>query len=42
MDQLWSVVTARKGDAGINLDLRYYHDSDDTTKMLANQALSGW
>jgi hypothetical protein len=37
---LWNVVTACKGDAGIVLDLRYYHDSDHTTKMLANQALS--
>jgi hypothetical protein len=37
---LWNVVTARTGDAGIVLDLRYYHDSSDTTQMLANQALS--
>jgi hypothetical protein len=37
---LWNVVTARKGDAGITIDLRYYHDSDDLTKMLSNTALS--
>ncbi len=37
---LWNVVTARKGDRGITIDLRYYHDSDDLTKMLANTALA--
>jgi hypothetical protein len=37
---LWNVITARKGDAGITLDLRYYHDSDDLTKMMANAALA--
>ena len=37
---LWNVVTARKGDSGITIDLRYYHDSDDLTKMLTNTALS--
>jgi hypothetical protein len=43
-DEAWvnlvNVVTARKGDAGIVMDLRYYHDSDDLTKMLTNTALS--
>jgi hypothetical protein len=37
---LWNVVIARKGDAGINLDLRYYRDNDDLTKLMANTALS--
>lgn len=37
---LWNVVTAREGDAGITIDLRYYHDSDDLTKMLSNAALA--
>jgi zinc-ribbon domain len=37
---LWNVVTARKGDAGVTIDLRYYHDSDDLTKMLTNTALA--
>jgi zinc ribbon protein len=43
-DEAWvnlvNVVTARKGNAGIVMDLRYYHDSDDLTKMLTNTALS--
>ena len=43
-DEAWAdlvnVVTARKGDAGITMDLRYYHGSDDLTKMLVNAALS--
>jgi hypothetical protein len=37
---LWNVVTARKGDRGITMDLRFYHDSDDLTKLLTNTALS--
>ena len=37
---LWNVVTARKEDYGVTMDLRYYHDSDDVTKMLTNTALS--
>jgi hypothetical protein len=37
---LVNMVTARKGDVGIIMDLRYYHDSDDITKMLTNAALS--
>lgn len=36
----WNVVTARKGDGGITIDLRYYHDSDDLIKMLTNTALA--
>lgn len=43
-DEAWvnlvNVVTARKGDVGITMDLRYYHDSDDLTRMLTNTALS--
>jgi zinc-ribbon domain len=43
-DEAWvdlvNIVTARKGDAGVTMDLRYYHDSDETTKMLVNTALS--
>jgi hypothetical protein len=43
-DEAWvdlvNIVTARKGDAGIVLDLRYYHDSDDLTRMMTNAALS--
>lgn len=37
---LWNVVTARKGDAGVTMDLRYFHDSEDLTKMLVSTALS--
>ena len=37
---LWNVVTARKDDFGVTMDLRFYHDSEDITKMLANTALS--
>jgi len=37
---LWNVVTACKGHFGIVMDLRYYHDSDELTKMLTNTALS--
>lgn len=37
---LWNVVTACKGTAGVVIDLRYYHDSDDLTKMLTNTALA--
>lgn len=37
---LWNVVTARKGDAGVTMDLRYYHDSEDLTKMLVRTALT--
>jgi hypothetical protein len=43
-DEAWvdlvNIVTARKGDAGVVLDLRYYHDSDELTRMMANAALS--
>jgi hypothetical protein len=44
-DEAWvsnliNVVTARKGDAGIVMDLRYYYDSEATTKMLVNAALA--
>lgn len=43
-DEAWvdlvNVVTARKGDRGVTMDLRYYHDSDELTKMLTNTALS--
>jgi hypothetical protein len=43
-DEAWvdlvNIVTARKGDAGIIMDLRYYHDSDELTKLLTNTALS--
>jgi hypothetical protein len=44
-DEAWvsnliNVVTARKGDAGIVMDLRYYYDSEPTTKMLVNAALA--
>lgn len=37
---LWNAVIARKGDAGITLDLRYYRDSPELTKMIVNAALS--
>ena len=37
---LWNAVIARKGDAGINLDLRYYRDNDELTKLVVNAALS--
>ena len=37
---LINIVTARKGDVGIVMDLRYYHDSDDLTRMFTNAALS--
>ena len=36
---LWNAVIARKGDAGITIDLRYYRDSDELTKMVVNTAL---
>jgi hypothetical protein len=43
-DEAWvnliNVVTARKADAGITMDLRYYRDSEDLTKMLVNAALA--
>jgi hypothetical protein len=43
-DEAWvdliNIVTARKGDAGITMDLRYYRDSEDLTKMLVNAALA--
>jgi hypothetical protein len=43
-DEAWvdlvNIVTARKGDVGITMDLRYYHASDDLTKMLVNAALA--
>lgn len=35
-----NAVIARKGDTGATIDLRYYHDSDDLTKMVVNSALS--
>jgi hypothetical protein len=37
---LWNVVTARKGDVGVTMDLRYYHDSEELTRTLTNTALS--
>jgi hypothetical protein len=37
---LWNAVIARKGDAGITIDLRFYRDSDELAKMVANAALS--
>lgn len=43
-DEAWvnliNIVTARKGDVGITMDLRYYRDSEDLTKMLVNAALA--
>ena len=43
-DEAWvnliNVVTARKGDVGIVMDLRYYRDSDDLTRLFVNTALS--
>ncbi len=43
-DDAWvdliNVVTARKADVGITMDLRYYRDSEDVTKMLVNAALA--
>ena len=43
-DEAWvnliNIVTARKADVGITMDLRYYRDSDDLTKMLVNAALA--
>ncbi len=34
-----NVVKARKGDVGVTIDLRYYHDSEDLTKQISNAAL---
>jgi hypothetical protein len=43
-DEAWvdliNIVTARKGDVGIVMDLRYYRDSDDLTRSFVNTALS--
>jgi hypothetical protein len=43
-DEAWvdliNIVTARKADVGITMDLRYYRDSDDLTKMFVNTALA--
>jgi hypothetical protein len=43
-DEAWvdliNIVTARKGDVGIIMDLRYYRDSDDLTRLFVNTALS--
>ena len=43
-DEAWvdliNIITARKADVGITMDLRYYRDSDDLTKMLVNAALA--
>jgi zinc-ribbon domain len=43
-DEAWvdliNIVTARKGDVGIVMDLRYYRDSDDLTRLFVNTALS--
>lgn len=43
-DEAWvdlvNVVTACKGNRGVTMDLRFYHDSDELTKMLTNTALS--
>ena len=36
---MWNTVSARKGDVGITMDLRFYPD-EDTTKLLLNAALS--
>ena len=42
-DEAWvdliNIVTARKADVGIIMDLRYYRDSEELTKMLVNAAL---
>ena len=37
---LWNVVTACKGNSGVTIDLRFYHDSDELTKTTVNTALS--
>lgn len=43
-DEAWvdliNIVTARKGDVGIVMDLRYYRDSDDLTRLFVNTALA--
>lgn len=43
-DEAWvdliNIVTARKADVGITMDLRYYRDSEDLTKMFVNVALA--
>jgi hypothetical protein len=43
-DEAWvdliNIVTARKADVGIVMDLRYYRDSEDLTKMFVNVALA--
>ena len=43
-DEAWvdliNIVTARKADVGITMDLRYYRDSENLTKMLTNAALA--
>ncbi len=36
---LFHVVRAGKGNFGITIDLRYYHDSETLTKLIANTAL---
>jgi hypothetical protein len=43
-DEAWvdlvNIVTARKVDVGITMDLRYYHDSDAVTRLFVNTALA--
>ncbi len=43
-DEAWvdliNIVTARKSDVGITMDLRYYRDSEDLTRILVNAALT--
>jgi zinc-ribbon domain len=36
---LWNSVHARKGNVGVAIDLRYYHDSESLTKQIVNAAL---
>jgi hypothetical protein len=37
---MWPIVTGRKGDVGVSIDLRAYPPSDDINRMLVNTALS--
>lgn len=37
---MWNVVTGRKGDIAVSIDLRAYPGSDDNNKMLINAALA--
>ncbi len=36
---MWPVVTGRKGDVGVSIDLRAYPPSDEINRMLVNTAL---